>query len=202
MKIIDENYGGLIRKEGYYLYDGNLIIEDNCRIIVPLRVSGSISVSSWLIVRDSLSVGGSLSVGKWLIVRDSLSVGGSLDVGKWLSVCDSLNVGSSLSVGGSLSVGKWIDVREWLIVGDSLDVGQFKTIMGVATTSCILISSRRYIIALDTHLKIGCEFHTYNEWRNFTERELLAMADKDSVKWFKENKNWLLSFEKKSKEDL
>ena len=46
---------------------------------------------------------------------------------------------------------------------------------------------------LDNHIKIGSQFHSKNDWANFSERELLEMDDKDSVKWFLKNKNWLLN---------
>ena len=124
-----------------------------------------------------------------LIIEDSVEIKVNLKVG------DSLEVGGWLKVGGSLKVGGLLKVGGWL------EVGGLITLFEVASTRCILIHSYYSLHALDTHLKIGCQLHTYEEWNRFSDRELLEMSNKESVKWFRENQRWLMSFKKEVQDE-
>lgn len=41
-------------------------------------------------------------------------------------------------------------------------------------------------IGRDEHLRAGCQAHTFQEWRNKTEREVLAMDGKAALVFYKE----------------
>ncbi len=36
------------------------------------------------------------------------------------------------------------------------------------------------VIIWDRHMQIGCEFHSHDEWRNFTDAEWIKMGGKDA----------------------
>ena len=56
-----------------------------------------------------------------------------------------------------------------------------------ACSDCInLINTKYNVTILPGHLKIGCQYHSKNEWWNFTDREILQMDGKDGLKWWKE----------------
>ena len=92
---------------------------------------------------------------------------------------------------GNLDVQGDLDVKGYLYVQ-----GDFKRVLNIATTNCILVYNLYQICAIDTHLKIGCELHTYKEWAKFSDREIIGMSNKDSLKWFRKNQKWLMAFEK------
>ncbi len=145
--------------------DGRYEIDSIIDVDEDVRIEINLYVSKSMKVGGSLKVGKSLEVGGWLVVDGPLKVGGSLKVGKSLDVCGMLRVGGDIIY------------------------------RGIKSKTILLITSRYLITILDTHIKIGCEFHVKDAWRNFTDRELLKMAaDKEDVKWFKKNKRAILNF--------
>ncbi len=49
------------------------------------------------------------------------------------------------------------------------------------------------VTILDEHMEIGCELHTFAEWRKFTDREIAAMDGRDALKFWREHKDALLA---------
>jgi hypothetical protein len=49
------------------------------------------------------------------------------------------------------------------------------------------------VLIMDTHMKIGCELHTFDEWAGFTDKEILAMDGKDALKFWRSMKKPLMS---------
>lgn len=41
-------------------------------------------------------------------------------------------------------------------------------------------------------IKIGCELHSKEEWKNFGDKEILAMDGKKALEFWDKNKGWLL----------
>ena len=57
----------------------------------------------------------------------------------------------------------------------------------VCTATPKVITGLLYTITItDEHLRAGCQVHTFQEWRNKTEREVLAMDGKAALVFFKE----------------
>ena len=42
-----------------------------------------------------------------------------------------------------------------------------------------------FVYIWDKHIKIGCEFHSMDEWFDFTDKGILAMDGKKGLKWWK-----------------
>ena len=62
----------------------------------------------------------------------------------------------------------------------------------IATISTLSISGQTWIITItDDKMKIGCENHTHEEWRNFTDEEISSMH-KDALTWWSEWKGFIL----------
>jgi len=65
----------------------------------------------------------------------------------------------------------------------------------------VQVSGLRYSIAItDRHLKIGCEFHTFKEWENFTDKEILSMEGEQSLEWWKSHKTYIMGIVRANRE--
>ncbi|OGV35851.1 MAG: hypothetical protein A2X48_14620 [Lentisphaerae bacterium GWF2_49_21] len=51
-----------------------------------------------------------------------------------------------------------------------------------------------YVLIFETHMKIGCELHTHDEWKNFTNREIAEMDGKKALAFWKQYKSLLVGF--------
>lgn len=40
-------------------------------------------------------------------------------------------------------------------------------------------------------MQIGCKRYTFDEWRNFTDQEILEMNGKTALKWWRKWKDWI-----------
>ena len=57
----------------------------------------------------------------------------------------------------------------------------------VCTATPKVITGLLYTLTItDEHLRAGCQVHTFQEWRNKTEREVLAMDGKSALVFYKE----------------
>ena len=62
-------------------------------------------------------------------------------------------------------------------------------VSGDARVSPIFISSLRYPITItDKHIRIGCKFHSFEDWEEFDDKRILEMEGKQSLKWWKVHK--------------
>lgn len=81
-----------------------------------------------------------------------------------------------------------------MVSGDAMVYGNARVfgdamVYGNAEKSPIYISSLKYPVTItDTHLKIGCEFHTFEKWQEFDDKRIIGMDGKDAVKWWKAHK--------------
>ena len=64
----------------------------------------------------------------------------------------------------------------------------------IKTTPIILTGLRYDILIFDHHMEIGCEHHSFDEWSNFTDREILDMAGKNALEFWNDNKFLLLAY--------
>ena len=51
-----------------------------------------------------------------------------------------------------------------------------------------------FILVFESHMKIGCEFHSHAEWGKFTDREIAKMDGKTGLRFWHENKLALMKF--------
>ena len=66
-------------------------------------------------------------------------------------------------------------------------------VSGNAWVSVVCLATPKVITGLlytltitDEHLRVGCQVHTFHEWRTKTEREVLAMDGKSALVFYKE----------------
>ena len=67
-------------------------------------------------------------------------------------------------------------------------------VSGEASISPICISGFRWIITItDKHMRIGCQFHEIEAFEAFTDREIASVDGKHSLRFWRENKDWLMT---------
>ena len=72
-------------------------------------------------------------------------------------------------------------------VSGNAQVYGYARVSVVCTVTPKVITGLLYTITItDELLRAGCQVHTFQEWRNKTEREVLAMDGKDALVFFKE----------------
>ena len=49
------------------------------------------------------------------------------------------------------------------------------------------------VLITPEYLQIGCEKHPHEDWRSFDDRRIAEMDGKEALKFWKENKDWLLA---------
>ena len=50
-----------------------------------------------------------------------------------------------------------------------------------------------FIIILDQHMKIGCEIHSFDEWREYDDHRIIEMDGKAALKFWRQNKDILFA---------
>ncbi|MGN6518703.1 MAG: hypothetical protein ACTHK2_04680, partial [Dokdonella sp.] len=126
------------------------------------------------------------------------SVGGSLDVG-----AEGLQLPALTSVGGSLYVrAEGLQLPALTSVGGSLDVGaeglQLPALTSVGGYPCSMAPinlelAPYWVTITDTHMNIGCQWHSLAEWEAFDDRRIAEMDGRNAVRWWAENKATLMT---------
>ena len=79
------------------------------------------------------------------------------------------------------------------VSGDAQVYGDAR-VYGNAQVSPINIIGLAYNVTItDAHMMIGCEFHTFEDWRSFDERRIAQMEGLRAAKFWKEHGPYLLS---------
>ena len=56
------------------------------------------------------------------------------------------------------------------------------------------ISGLRWpVLILDGHMQIGCQIYVFEDWQQFSDREVLAMDSRDALRFWKQHKQMLLN---------
>ena len=72
------------------------------------------------------------------------------------------------------------------VYGDAWVYGNARVSTVCTFTPKVIIGLRYTLTITDEHLRAGCQVHTFPEWRNKTEREVLAMDGEDALVFYKE----------------
>jgi len=161
--IIDKNYTGATPYLNGIKIDGDLVTSESLTITCDLYVTGYLSSGGSIISGgDLISSGGDIISGGDLIIS-----GGSIRSG------GDLISGGDISSGGNL---RYVSI----------------SVFGVPTEVFIQIKLFYSITITDTIIKIGCEKHTIDKWKNFTDREILEMDGHSGLQFWKEYKNMIM----------
>jgi acetyltransferase-like isoleucine patch superfamily enzyme len=122
-------------------------------------------------------------------IYDNAAAFGRARVSENARVCNTANVSNRAIVSGNAKISENAWVCRKAKVYDNARVGGCAKVLEDATKTVIHIGYLNYPVTItDNHIKIGCEIHTYEEWENFSERDIFFMDGDLSLKFWKENK--------------
>jgi len=64
-----------------------------------------------------------------------------------------------------------------------------------------ILGLKYHILITKEQVKIGCELHKIEEWKKFTDKEILSMDGKNGLVWWKKHKKLVLDANKTHKEE-
>ena len=80
-----------------------------------------------------------------------------------------------------------------MIVSDHTHIAGNICVRGKTSITPLCILGLKYFITItDEDIQIGCEFHSIEEWNNFTDKQILEMDDEESLVEWKKNKEMIL----------
>ena len=148
--------GGYVESEDNLSHNGDCWIYDDARVYGYARVSGDARVSD-----------NALVFGYALVSGDALVFGYALVSGDALVFGDAQVYGNARVYGSARVYGN-----------------------ACVTVECsktpISITEKPYNITItDNHLRAGCKVFTFEEWKNFSDKEILEMDGKTALKFYK-----------------
>lgn len=148
-------------------------------------------------------------LGGWVESEENLSQDGDCWIFDDAKVCDSARVYDSARVcglaivydsarvRGSAVVRGLATVYDSAIVYDSAVVYGLAEVYGSVSKTPIHITGLRWPITIeDTHMSIGCQYHSIADWESFDDDTIDQMADKALDFWI-ENKDLILTLAKR-----
>jgi hypothetical protein len=117
----------------------------------------------------------------------------SIDFKISVFVSGKINSSRGIKAGGGIEAGDWIragggiEAGDWIEAGGGIKAGGGIVFFGVKSLSLYLIVGKKWTIwVIDTHIKTGCEFHSKDKWKNFTDGQISEMYEGALEFWNKE----------------
>ena len=54
----------------------------------------------------------------------------------------------------------------------------------IKKTPIQLDATRYFVLVFDSHMKIGCEFHSIDDWFNFNDSKIIEMDGRGALEWW------------------
>ena len=88
---------------------------------------------------------------------------------------------------------RFIETREFIQAYGEIKAKEYISLDGIESKTFYNIIGKKWTVTvMDTHIKIGCEFHSREKWANFSNAEITLMGH-GALTWWKNNKEWVLS---------
>lgn len=129
--------------------------------------------------------------------------------GMYDNISDCLEKNRSIDFFCANLFGAWLgcaDLRGADLKGAKLEGAKIKVqgskdyILNKDSTIFSVIGLAYPVVYIDHYIKIGCVMHTYDEWANFTDGEILQKSSEDNLLFWKEWKNHILSIRRTNNE--
>ena len=214
--IIDKYFPGLVEKIGYYEFIGDIISKDNIEIKISLSITGGIRAKNGIRAENGgiRAENGDIWAENGDIWAENGIRAENGDIwaenGIWAKNGDIWAENGIWAKNGDIRAkngdiwaengGIWAENGDiWAENGDIRAkngdiwaVGEIKfkdkiIFFGIESKSIYIICDKLWTIwILDTHIKIGCEFHSKIKWKNFTDHEISKMNYQALEFWNKE----------------
>ena len=168
--IIDKEFKGLA-DEGYrYRYDGGIVS------------AGSIEIK----LDKGLYVTGSIKAGRSIKADQSIKACRFIEAGEYITAGRFIEAGGSIKAGWSIEAGRSIKAGRYIEAGQSI-VSQ-----GIKTQKYFCILGLRWpVYVWDTHIKVGCEMRSKEDWQLMSEEDIKSM-NSNALEFYTDN-TWLLT---------
>ena len=190
---INKDFPGLEDMGGWYKYTGDIITKESIEIRIGLVVTGSINAGGSINASEWITAGGSITAGEWITAGRSIEAGEwikagrSIEAGEWITAGRSIEAGEWIKAGRSIEAGGSIKAGEWITAGGSITAGEWIEMYGITTSSLFLFHGtfRFTVFIMDTHIKIGCQLKSKDEWREWlkdaNESKAKSLGDNGSM---------------------
>lgn len=153
---------------------GDVIVRERAHIFEDATVFGDAVISGHAKVSEHASVYGDAIVSGYATVRGSAIVCGFAEVGGSSLVFENARVNGNSKVSGTAQVR-----------------GNSEITTGEVERTALNIAGHQWNITITkNHLQIGCQCHTFEEWKNFSDRKINEMHFL-ALNWWKQNCLWL-----------
>ena len=173
--------GGYVEDERNLAHTGDAWVSGNARVYGNARVFGNACVHG-----NAMVFGNALVFGNACVHGNALVSGNAQVFGDARVYGDALVSGNAQVFGDARVYGDALVSGNAQVFGDARVPGDAR-VSAVCTVTPKVITGLLYPLTItDEHLRAGCQVHTFQEWRNKTEREVLAMDGKAALVFYKE----------------
>lgn len=156
---------------------GEAEVRDYAKILGNTLIFGNAKVHGNAKIRGCAKIGGNAMIFGNAVVKGYAEVNDDAKVSGDALIHDYARIIGNAVVYGDANI--WYSAKvcgNAEVIGDVLEQeNDCKNIIGV-----------RYNITITPkYIKIGCQYHTKEEWWSFTDREILEMDGKEGLKWWK-----------------
>ena len=186
--IIDENYKGIEKyNDFWFVYKGNMKILGNLKININLIVEGNQIVKGYQIVNGNQKIKGNQRIGDYQRVEGIQRIGGYQRING-----NQIVKGYQIVEDHQLVKGNQIVEDKQRVEGYQIVEGEMK-ILGLKTKFSLSILQEEYrLYFMSNIIKIGCEQHSPEEWKNFSDEEISDM-DEGALEWWNRWKKFVLN---------
>jgi hypothetical protein len=179
--IIDESYKGLIKKNSWFAFNGDLIIDGNAIIKINLVVKGSQIIKGNQVIEGSQIVEGDQVIEGYQVIQGDQVVEGNQIIGY------------SQIIKGNQTIEGDQKIESYQIINGEQKVKGTMEILGLKTKFSLSFVQDSYRLYFMSNLiKIGCQEHSPEEWTNFTDTQIKKM-DEGALEWWRKWKKFVLS---------
>ena len=196
--IIDENFDGIVFDEG----------ENRYIIHGDIESDGDINIKIDLIVEGDIIAKGSISASRDIVAIGAIDAIGYINADGYISATDYIVSRGSIETGGFAKAGTYIDAGYFIyargaIVADMIRAEDISCCGYVnAKSVCIRGHTGSNFAKLNglfyqvsrwgDMIKIGCKTYRVEEWRSFSDRQIIEMDGKRGLAFWKEHKDIIL----------
>ena len=95
--------------------------------------------------------------------------------------------------GSIILCGEYESVADCINKNSSADLSYADLFGEKITKVPLMVYGLNYdILITENHIKIGCEVHKSEEWKEFDDKRILEMDGKSALLWWKENKDFVI----------
>ena len=186
--IIDENFDGIRFDEEHneYVFDGDIEGDGDIDVRVNIKITGGIKAGGWI------DAGKGIKAGEWIDAGGGIDAGGWIKAGGWIDAGGGIEAGVGIDAGGGIKAGKGVKAGEWIEAGEQINA-ESVSICGHTGKKIIILNGLLYKInRWGDMIKIGCQTYRVEEWRSFSDRQILEMDGKRGLAFWKEHKDMIL----------